>query len=406
MFPGLGADLVASGRIAWIGQAGVDHLFQLSHIVRRQLLADAGQCAKGPVVLFQPPGIVGGGIKFSVRIDDRFVVDQGEVEYDAGEVGDQQIGAAEYLVVVRIPVPLQLIRGGIALHELVHHFFFRREGLRVRADHNVIAGIQQNVDNFAAELFENGTLAPGGGQQDSARMGRRASVGGQPCGHVVHIGNANFDQFLGGQVPQLLQRPHIVHLILAGEQEGIIVVDAEALVSDHITGRVEHMDVPVHLMGALPLVDIQSRRAGEYNGGVQKVQLGISLVSTADKFRSNMRKFVAEGRIVLRRGHIDHVHAPLVQFPADRLEYAPVALVIGEDDDGQLLLVRFHLFAAAQKETQFEPPAFQQIGHRADNADQNGKQHTSRAGINVKLHVLKSPSQLTSFSHKISVYTI
>ena len=256
----------------------------------------------------------------------------------------------------------------------------------MRADDDVIPRRKQGVNDPAAVFFEDGALAPGRREQHRALMLRQRRVCVQPREHIIHVRDADLDDLLGGQRAQLFERAHLLDLILTREQDGVIVVDAEHPVAADVAGRVRQVDVIVDLLRALPLVDIQPRRRGQHDGGVEEIELGKGLVALLDELRMDVREVVFERGVVRRGGHVDRVDALFIELAAHGAEHAPIPLVIRKNDQRDLLCAGIDLFAAAEHEAQLQQPRLEHIRDGADDPDEDRKEHAARAGVNVKSH--------------------
>ncbi len=132
--PSLLPGTVTALLILGILQAGIDDLFDRVQVFFGKLLTDSRQRIKGPQAFIQPAGIIGCAVKRGVSVDDGLIKDQREVKDNAGEVGNQNIRAAQNLKVVVVCVPFQLIAVGIILLELLNQLLFRGKGLGMGAD--------------------------------------------------------------------------------------------------------------------------------------------------------------------------------------------------------------------------------------------------------------------------------
>ena len=261
----------------------------------------------------------------------------------------------------------------------------------MRADDDVIARREQLVDDLSAVLLQNGALSPRGREQHRPLVRRRRPGIAQAAGHLIHVGDADLHELLFRQTAQLLERAHVLHLILARQQHRVIVVDAEHAIRHGLARGVEHVDIASNVLRALPLVDVQPRRRREHHRRLEEVQLREGLVAVADELPLDVFIGVIYGGVVGGSGHVYHVHPAPVQLAADGLEHIPVPLVVREDDERQLLRVPLHLLAAAQNKAELDDPGLEQVVQRPDDSDQDRKEHAARARINVQSHS-RSPS--------------
>ena len=398
--PGLRSCRVAALGVFRVGQALLHHVAERVEVVLGELLADLRQDLERPVRRVEPPAVVGALVKLRVRVDDGLVKDQREIEDDAGEIGDEQVGAPEHVEVIVVAVPLQILRVRVGGHELVDHVLFRLVRLGVRADDDMVAAGEQLVDDLAA-VFAEDRARPPGRRDEHRRPVRRDGAGGvQPPLHLVHVGDADLHDLLGGQAAQRLERAQVADLIVAGDEDRVVIVDAEHPVAGDLVGRVQDVHIAVHARRALPLVDIQPRRGGQQHVRAQEVELGKGLVALAEKLRVHVRVGVLQRWIVGRRRQIRNVQPAPVQLAAHGLHHVPVALVVHEDGQRVLFLVDGGLFSAAQEKAQLDDPAPQRKVQCADDADQNGKEHAARARINVQFHVFRSPLPVASTARR------
>ena len=208
----------------------------------------------------------------------------------------------------------------------------------------------------------------------------------QPLPQAVHVGLSHDPDLLGGNIPLLLQLTDLVDLVIAGQQHGVVTVKTEHPVEGGVADHVQDVAVMFDILGALPLVDLQAGGGGEQHIGPEHIEPCEGLVALADEFALHMLKFLLQSRIVRGSGHIDGLLAPLVKFPADGAEDIPVALAVGEDGKGDTVLLDLSRLAAAEPEAQFHAEIPQCINTGAQDADENGKEHTACAGIDIKLH--------------------
>ena len=257
------------------------------------------------------------------------------------------------------------------------------------ADDDMVAGFQKGFNDLSAVNAEQSAFAPGGSQQHSAGMLRGGAGGLESSSHLIHVGNANLHQFLFRQFAKLFQRAYLSCLILPGQEHGVVVVNTEHSVHGDVAGSVGNVDVKLHILRPFPLVDIQSRRGGQDDGGVEEIQLGKGLVTLADELRLHMGVRIFQRRVIFRRGHVDNIPAPPVHFPADRFEYVPIPLVVGENNKGNPFNGAFCL-SAAQTKPKLDQQHSGGIDRRADDTDEDGEQHTPGAGVNVQIHIWHS----------------
>ena len=224
--------------------------------------------------------------------------------------------------------------------------------------------------------------------------------GVQPPLHLVHVGDADLHCLLGGQAAQRLERAQVADLIVAGDEDRVVVVNAEHAVAGDLVGRVQDVHIAVHARRALPLVDVQPRRGGQQHVRAQEVELGKGLVALAEKLRVHVRVGILQCRVVGRCRQIRDVQPAPVQFAAHGFHYVPVALVVHEDGQRMLFLIDGGLFPAAEQKAQLDDPAPQRKVQRADDADQDGKEHTARARINVQFHIFSSPLPVASTARR------
>ena len=95
----------------------------------RQGEIDAVLCDDAPATVFVSRSP-------SLRILDEVFMEE---DY-AGIVGNQDIGPAEHIKVIIIPVPFQLIGRRIFQHQSLHQFLLGRKGLRMRPDDDSVTG--------------------------------------------------------------------------------------------------------------------------------------------------------------------------------------------------------------------------------------------------------------------------
>ncbi len=160
----------------------------------------------------------------------------------------------------------------------------------------------------------------------------------QPFCHLVEIRNADVDYLLLRQPSELFQRAYLLDLKIAGHKYSVIVVGPEHAVARDFARRMQHVDIAVYVLAALPLIDIKPRSCGEQDGRAQEVQLGKALVSVTDELAVQMLVAAGQRRIVLGLGHVGNVNTSSAQLAADRLENIPVALIVRKDDKRQLFL--------------------------------------------------------------------
>ncbi len=59
-----------------------------------------------------------------------------------------------------------------------------------------------------------------------------------------------------------------------------------------------YMHIVLHILGALPLVDIQPRRCGKHDSRIQKIHSRKSFIVFPDKFPFNMLIGILQRRII------------------------------------------------------------------------------------------------------------
>ena len=144
------------------------------------------------------------------------------------------------------------------------------------------------------------------------------------------------------------------------------------------------MDVPAHVFGPLPLIDVQTGRRREQNVRAQDVEGCEGLVALADELGVDVIQARLHGRVVGRGGQIGDVPAARVKLSADRGKDVPIALVVGEDRDGRRLL-RFDL-SAGGFEAKLHKQAASGVDAGAEDAEQHGEEHAACSRVNIIQH--------------------
>ena len=367
-------------------QAFLDQLRQLSDVFLRQPRADPRKGPQDPHFPVQPSRVVRLRIEGNIRVNHRPVKNQRVVEHNAGIIGDQQVGAVQRLEIVLVEVPFQPLLLREKLPQPFDHLLLRGHGLRMGPDDQVISGLTQALNHFLPEAVEQAVGSPARRQQDGGLMGRSRTPLQPSLPDGVHVRQPGQHAFLGRQMPERLQAPHLPDLILSAQQQRVVVVGSEHPVGGHSAGGVEHVHIPFDLRGSLPLVDIQPRRAGQHDIRPQHVHPGKGPVPFPDKLRLHVLIFLVQQRIIRGGGQVMHGLPALLHLVAQGLENRPVPPAVGKKDEGHRGILSVSPPSAAQQAFQLHPQAPEGIDGGARRSDQDGEEHAPRAGINIKEH--------------------
>ena len=268
----------------------------------------------------------------------------------------------------------------------------------MRPDNDMIIRLQKRVKNLFPVAGKDRALSPGRSQQHRLCRFRRFF----PCPfscclrflflfplqHFIQVGHAGNRQFLLRKVPYLLDFADRGLLKTACEENRVIVIQAEHAVSREVVDPVGNMHIGFHAAGALPLVDIQARRAGEHNVSPDHIHFREGAVSFPRKLRADAGVVCfRKRRVVLGGGQIERRNPPLLKLVADRTEEVPVPLAVRENHDRNPVRLAFlRLSSAGDGELCLHQDIPEGIDQRAENADQDRKEHTARTGIDVEHH--------------------
>ena len=182
---------------------------------------------------------------------------------------------------------------------------------------------------------------------------------------------------------QFLELTHLLGLVVARCHDCVVVVDAEHSVGGHVVGGVKDVCVPFDVAGAFPLVNVNTGRARKHDVGFEHIHACECTVAFADELGGDMLVLFAQSWIVGGSRQIDRFLTAFFKFVANGLEYVPVALAVGENGKGHVVALGLFLLSEAENEAQLHDGIAQEIGSRAEYADEYGKKHASRAGVNV-----------------------
>ena len=338
LFPRLCAGLLELG----VGQTLFDKVLDACGIVYRKTHADLGEHRKRPGLFLQEVVVILTLVELDVCIYDGLVEDECEVQHDAREVGDHDIGPSQNFEVVIVPVPLEVLAVRELRHETVDDVLIRGKRLRVRPYDDVVACIEKILYHRLAVSYEKAGYAPRRCKKDRCLVRLRCGACSlDALHHLVHIGDADDPQFLLGKSAELLEFSYLIDLHLAREEYRIKIVELEHPVGCRISRSVHYVHIVINGSRALPLENVESRGGAEHQCGIEHVEPCEGLVALADEFSPDVLVFLGQRRIIRRRCHEYGVHSSCFKFVADGFECIPVTLRIRIDDKRDPVLVRF-----------------------------------------------------------------
>ena len=333
----------------------------------------------------QAEGVEAALVQFVGKRDHRAQEDKGEVEDHAREVRHHDRGAAQGGEAVGVAIPLNVVEARQFALELFHERLFGNEALRMRAQDDLVSGFGKEARHGGPIAREHAVLAPRRGHEHAVPFGLHAVfLAFAAGGKGVHVRAADQRKLLGLRAALGLEQAQGIGLILAAAQHGVVIVEGEELVGVDVAQGVDDVDVLLHALGAANLQNVDAWR-GEHEGvGLKEVQRGVGRVARADVAAGDaVRQVGLEAGVVLGGGEIFHSFATAAEFFQQGPERAPVVGRFAVDGD----MLALQKFALARGLEQHGSEQRRELAHqkirRRQQADEHGKEHTSRARVKV-----------------------
>ena len=167
---------------------------------------------------------------------------------------------------------MEIITIRILCHQLIHKRLFRSHGLGMGTDYYVVAGILKSSEHLRAESRKQSAGSPCRCHQNGGLFGillftvigsfALCLLAVKALLHAIQIRYACLRKLLCGNASQLLKLTDLILHKLTGKENRIVKIKTEHPVHYRIACGMKHMHIPVHILGALPLVYIKSRRGG------------------------------------------------------------------------------------------------------------------------------------------------
>ncbi len=162
------------------------------------------------------------------------------------------------------------------------------------------------------------------------------------------------------------------------------MVEAEHAVDLQRAHRVRDVHVPLHVAAALPLVHVQPGSGRHHDVRMEKVHPRVGAVPPAEVLCMHVLIRYGKRGVVGAARVIHKFHAVALELVTEGVEHVPVALVVAEYHEGDVLFVSLLRHPAAGKDkAKLEERAPCGEGASCGEADEQAEQHGSRAGVDV-----------------------